>query len=105
MRILVTKQGNVIIQEIDDTMPLLLQNLNSTTKIRGYSTNYSIRKPKIIERYQNNLNQLSKTNITFRKNSNDILLNGGGTNYLRQKSNAKKNRTINRRAISKIDSI
>ena len=90
MRILVTKQGNVIIQEIDDTMPLLLQNLNSTTKIRGYSTNYSIRKPKIIERYQNNLNQLSKTNITFRKNSNDILLNGGGTNYLRQKSNAKK---------------
>ena len=74
MRILVTKQGNVIIQEIDDSMPILIQNLNSTTKIRGYSTNYSIRKPKIIESYPN-YNQLSKTNITFRQNSNDILLN------------------------------
>ena len=30
MRILVTKQGNIIIQEIDDTMPFYTQNLNST---------------------------------------------------------------------------
>ena len=27
MRILVTKQGNVIIQEIDDTMPIITQNI------------------------------------------------------------------------------
>ena len=51
MRILVTKQGNIIIQEIDDTMPILTQNLNSTNKLRGYSTNYSIRKLKLPEKY------------------------------------------------------
>ena len=40
MRILVTKQGNTIIQEIDDTMPLNTQKLNlemikiNTIKIR-----------------------------------------------------------------------
>ena len=43
MRILITKQGNIIIQEIDDTLPLKIQNLNSTSKFRGYSTDYPLR--------------------------------------------------------------
>ena len=44
MRILITKQGNIIIQEIDDTMPLNTQKLNSTSRFRGYSTDYPLRK-------------------------------------------------------------
>ena len=64
MRILVTKQGNIIIQEIDDTLPIF------TTKSRGYSTNYNIRKPKILDRNPNT-NKFNKTNNIFRQNTND----------------------------------
>lgn len=90
MRILVTKQGNIIIQEIDDTMPILTQNLNSTNKLRGYSTNYSIRKLKLPEKYLNQ-NQLSRTNNIFRQNSTNSNYTGiGGSNNLsKQKFNFK----------------
>ena len=90
MRILVTKQGNIIIQEIDDTMPILTQNLNSTNKLRGYSTNYSIRKLKLSEKYLNQ-NQLSRTNNIFRQNSTNSNFTGiGGSNNLsKQKFNFK----------------
>lgn len=89
MRILVTKQGNVIIQEIDDSMPILIRNMNSTNKIRGYSTNYPLRKPKIIEHSQY-INHLSKTNFPFRQNSNDNFFNKGSKNLSRQNSNWNK---------------
>ena len=56
MRILVTKQGNIIIQEIDDAMPMNIQNLNSTSRFRGYSTDYPLRTSKF-----------SKLNSTLRK--------------------------------------
>ena len=62
MRILVTKQGNIIIQEIDDAMPLFTQNLNSTSKFRAYSTNYPLRKSKYSQ-----LNTLSRTNNLFKQ--------------------------------------
>ena len=64
MRILVTKQGNIIIQEIDDTLPIF------TTKFRGYSTNYNTRKSNKLERYPNT-NNFTKTNNLFRQNTND----------------------------------
>ena len=90
MRILVTKQGNIIIQEIDDTMPILTQNLNSTNKLRGYSTNYSIRKLKLPEKYFNQ-NQLSRTNNIFRQNSTNSNYTGIGNsnNLSKQKLNFK----------------
>ena len=85
MRILVTKQGNVIIQEIDDSMPQYTQNLNTTYKVRGYSTNYSIRNPKMGEHLPN-LTQYYKTG-----SSNNISSGGVGSKILyRQKSNFKK---------------
>ena len=56
MRILVTKQRNIIIQEIDDAMPMNIQNLNSTSRFRGYSTDYPLRTSKF-----------SKLNSTLRK--------------------------------------
>ena len=68
MRILITKQGNIIIQEIDDAMPLYTQNINSTNKIRGYSTNYQIKKLKNLDSYFNN-SKLSRTNNLIRQNS------------------------------------
>ena len=89
MRILVTKQGNIIIQEIDDSMPILTQNLNSMNKFRGYSTNYSIRNPKMIGRNQL-ANDFYKTNNLFRQNSNDSYYNYGSTFSSRQKLNAKR---------------
>ena len=61
MRILVTKQGNIIIQEIDDTMPLFPQNFNSTSKIRGYSTDYYPKRSKY-----SNISPFSKTNNIFK---------------------------------------
>ena len=75
MRILVTKQGNIIIQEIDDALPIF------TTKFRGYSTNYNIRNPQKLERYTNS-NKFSKTNNILRQNTND-------SNYFQ--SNRSKN--------------
>ena len=64
MRILVTKQGNIIIQEIDDTMPFYTQNLNSTSRFRGYSTDYAIKKSKYSK-----FDSFYGTN-TFKQNSN-----------------------------------
>ena len=87
MRILVTKQGNIIIQEIDDAMPLITQNLNSPNKFRGYSTNYSMRKPKVIERNPVS-NNFYKTNNLFRQNSNDTYY--GSSFSTRQKFNIKR---------------
>ena len=75
MRILVTKQGNVIIQDIDDTVPLFTQNYNSSGKSRGYSTSYLIRGPKIMTRY-NNFNNFSKTNNIFRQNNSKTYYTG-----------------------------
>ena len=91
MRILVTKQGNIIIQEIDDSLPIFTQNLNSTNRIRGYSTNYQIRNTKLIDRYQNTTN-FSKTNNFARQNSNDSYYFGkSGSKILsQQKANYKK---------------
>ena len=87
MRILVTKQGNIIIQEIDDSMPIITQNINSVNKFRGYSTNYSMRKPKVIERNPVS-NDFYKTNNLFRQNSNDTYY---GTSFsTRQKFNTKR---------------
>lgn len=65
MRILVTKQGNIIIQEIDDAMPLFPQNFNSTSKFRGYSTDYPLRKSKYT-----NASPFSKTNNLFKQSPN-----------------------------------
>ena len=70
MRILITKQGNIIIQEIDDSLPLFTQNLNSSNKIRGNSTNYHIKKSKIMDNYFNN-SKFSRTNNLLRQNSTD----------------------------------
>ena len=65
MRILVTKQGNIIIQEIDDTMPLYTQNLSSTSRFRGYSTDYQQRKLN-----KSGINNLSKANNIFKQSPN-----------------------------------
>ena len=65
MRILVTKQGNIIIQEIDDTMPLYTQNLSSTSRFRGYSTDYQQRKLN-----KSGINNFSKTNNIFKQSPN-----------------------------------
>ena len=65
MRILVTKQGNIIIQEIDDAMPLYTQNLNSTTRFRGYSTDYPLKN----SRYSK-INSFSRTNDIFKRSPN-----------------------------------
>ena len=62
MRILVTKQGNIIIQELDDAMPLYTQNLNSVSKFRGFSTDYPLRRTKISQ-----INTFSRTNNRFKK--------------------------------------
>ena len=65
MRILVTKQGNIIIQEIDDTMPLYTQNLSSTSRFRGYSTDYQQRKLN-----KSGINNFSKANNIFKQSPN-----------------------------------
>ena len=65
MRILVTKQGNIIIQEIDDTMPLYTQNLSSTSRFRGYSTDYLQRKLN-----KSGINNFSKANNIFKQSPN-----------------------------------
>ena len=78
MRILVTKQGNIIIQEIDDTMPFYTQNLNSTSRFRGYSTDYAIKKSKY-----------SKFDSFY------------GTNTFKQNSNRKKYRNLEDTEITK----
>ena len=65
MRILVTKQGNIIIQEIDDAMPFYSQNLNSTSRFRGYSTDYPIKNSKFSK-----INSFSRTNNIFKRSPN-----------------------------------
>jgi len=65
MRILVTKQGNIIIQEIDDTMPLYTQNLSSTSRFRGYSTDYQQQKLN-----KSGINNFSKANNIFKQSPN-----------------------------------
>ena len=65
MRILVTKQGNIIIQEIDDTMPLYTQNVSSTSRFRGYSTDYQQRKLN-----KSGINNFSKANNIFKQSPN-----------------------------------
>ncbi len=65
MRILVTKQGNIIIQEIDDAMPFYSQNLNSTSRFRGYSTDYPIKNSKYTK-----INSFSRTNNIFKRSPN-----------------------------------
>ena len=83
MRILITKQGNVIIQEIDDSLPKITQNINAMSKLRGYSTNYNSRHN--INNKSPNLSQFSRTNNLFRhSNSVSRTLIGGN------KSNLKK---------------
>lgn len=79
MRILVTKQGNIIIQEIDDSVPILSQvhnfhtnsnsniNINSSgNKFRGYSTNYSmLRNSKFAKQPFMKSRNFSRTNHLF----------------------------------------
>ena len=67
MRILVTKQGNTIIQEIDDTSPIMPQtitNFNNSKNFRAFSTGYQIRSQKN-NKPQTRLNKFSKTNNQF----------------------------------------
>lgn len=67
MRILVTKQGNIIIQEIDDSPPILPNfnnNSSNYSRFRGNSTGYKINNPKL-NKYQMKANRLSKTNNQF----------------------------------------
>ena len=79
MRILITKQGNIIIQEIDDTLPLNIRNLKSTSKFRGYSTDYPLRK-----------SNFSNFNSTIRKN-----------NIMRQTPKIKRYRNLEDTEITK----
>ena len=75
MRILVTKQGNVIIQEIDDTMPIITQNIKTMSKLRGYSTSYNPRRPNLSNRYSTS-NQFAKINNLYQQNLNRTYHNG-----------------------------
>ena len=66
MRILVTKQGNIIIQEIDDSIPIMSQinTFNNSHKFRGYSNGNHYPSPKR-NNNQIRLNKYSKTNQFF----------------------------------------
>ena len=67
MRILVTKQGNTIIQEIDDLTPIIAQNnstFNNFKKLRGNSTGYQMRTPEF-NKPKLRLNKFSQTNNKF----------------------------------------
>ena len=86
MRILVTKQGNIIIQEIDEALPKAIQNIKSFNKLRGNSTNYLYRKQNLTSRNSNS-NALFKTNNSFRQNSNSMYHTWGKNS----KTNFKKN--------------
>ena len=91
MRILVTKQGNVIIQEIDDTMPIITQNINTMSKLRGYSTSYNPRRPNLANRYSTS-NQFTKTNNLYIQNLNRTYHNGNDRSKISSipKTNFKK---------------
>ena len=91
MRILVTKQGNVIIQEIDDTMPIITQNINTMSKLRGYSTSYNPRRPNLSNRYSTS-NQFTKTNNLYLQNLNRTYHNGNDRSKISSipKTNFKK---------------
>ena len=71
MRILVTKQGNIIIQEIDDAIPFNTQNFASTSRFRGYSTDYQLRKLN-----KSRMNNFSKTNSNIFGQSPNRSING-----------------------------
>ena len=67
MRILVTKQGNIIIQDIDDSLPNLpktVSTFNNSIRFRAYSTGYSLKNPKS-NKFQSRINNFSKTNNQF----------------------------------------
>ena len=67
MRILVTKQGNIIIQDIDDSLPNIpktLSTFNNSVKFRAYSTGYSLKNQKL-HKFQSRFNNFSKTNNRF----------------------------------------
>ena len=67
MRILVTKQGNIIIQEIDGASPIIPNinniNYNNASKFRGYSTGFKTHNPKMNKPQR--LNKFAKTNKQF----------------------------------------
>ena len=67
MRILVTKQGNTIIQEIDDLTPIIAQtnsSFNNYKKLRGNSTGFQMRTPQY-NKSKLRLNKFSQTNNKF----------------------------------------
>ena len=67
MRILVTKQGNIIFQDLDDSLPNLpktVSNFNNSTKFRAYSTGYPPKNQKL-HKFQSRFNNFSKTNNQF----------------------------------------
>ena len=66
MRILVTKQGNIIIQEIDDSIPFMpkINNTFNSSKFRGFSTGYKSQNPGQYKT-QSKFNKFSKTNNLF----------------------------------------
>ena len=82
MRILVTKQGNIIIQEIDDTMPLYTQNLSSTSRFRGYSTDYQRRKLN-----KSGINNFSKANNIFKQSPNRSVYSSKKLEYRKKYQN------------------
>ena len=67
MRILVTKQGNIIIQDIDDSLPNLpktTSTFNNSSKYRAYSTGYPLKNQKL-SHFQTKYNNFSKTNYSI----------------------------------------
>ena len=96
MRILVTKQGNIIIQEIDDAMPLYTQNMNSTSKFRGYSTDYPLGRSKNFK-----MNSLSRTNNKLKRTPiRQIYRNLEDTEITKEEMQSAKQIKLNERKIT-----
>jgi len=94
MRILVTKQGNIIIQEIDDTMPLYTQNFNSTSRFRGYSTDV-LRNSKLSK-----MNYFSKTNNIFKSPNRKKYRNLEDTEITKEEIQSAKQIKLNEHKIT-----
>ena len=96
MRILVTKQGNIIIQEIDDAMPLYTQNMHSTSKFRGYSTDYPLGRSKNFK-----MNSLSRTNNKLKRTPiRQIYRNLEDTEITKEEMQSAKQIKLNERKIT-----
>jgi hypothetical protein len=99
MRILVTKQGNIIIQEIDDTIPFMpkINNTFNSSKFRGYSTGYKKQNPQY--KFQSKFNKFSKTNNLFYNYSSFSNINQN--NFSNSKIKLSKNMNLDDMEITK----